>query len=126
MDLVTYGTSVAADVTAPDMRRAVYHLGAAAYCDRVLLSWAAERAAGGDGHGASATDLAYSALIERARSFVVPVFPVSGKDAASLGQAPGPEMGRVLAAAEAWWLAGDFTASREDVLARLGHEIARG
>ncbi|MGH7121591.1 MAG: CCA tRNA nucleotidyltransferase [Acetobacteraceae bacterium] len=53
-----------------------------------------------------------------------PVFPLAGRDALALGMAPGPAVGRTLAAVRAWWLAGgciaDAAACRAELLTRLG------
>ena len=40
-------------------------------------------------------------------------------DVVALGVAPGPEVGRLLEAAERWWVDGDFRATRAQCLARL-------
>jgi poly(A) polymerase len=48
-----------------------------------------------------------------------PRFPLSGADLQAEGIAPGPEMGRLLAEVECWWVAADFTPDRAACLARL-------
>jgi poly(A) polymerase len=48
-----------------------------------------------------------------------PRFPLSGADLLAEGVAPGPEMGRLLAEVERWWVAADFTPDRAACLARL-------
>ena len=53
-----------------------------------------------------------------------PVFAVLGRDAMALGAPPGPGLGQLLRAVEAWWLAGDCTATREECLAELARRIA--
>ena len=47
-----------------------------------------------------------------------PVFPVRGEDIVKLGIPVGRHIGEVLRAIEAWWIAGDFRASREACLAQ--------
>jgi hypothetical protein len=44
---------------------------------------------------------------------------VAGRDLVRRGVAPGPEVGRRLAEIEARWIASDFTASREELLASV-------
>ena len=89
-------------------RPALYHLGAPLYRDLVLLR-AAER---GDGARARA-------LLAFTETWRPPRFPLRGSDVTSRGVAPGPEVGRLLAAIEAWWEAGDFRATRKACLAEL-------
>ncbi len=90
-------------------RRALYRLGAGRYRDLALL-------------------LAAEGAIERPRlrrmvawaaEWTEPVFPIDGHDVAALGIPEGPEVGRLLAVVRRWWEDGDFTAGRDDCLARL-------
>jgi poly(A) polymerase/tRNA nucleotidyltransferase (CCA-adding enzyme) len=48
----------------------------------------------------------------RARIFATerPVFPLQGRDLLALGLPPGPDMGRILDAVRAWWMAGGCVA----------------
>src|SRR6266852_5455099 len=94
-------------------RRALHHLGLDAYRDLVLL-----RAAESGGAGTA------RALLATAPARVPPRFPLRGADVTRLGVPPGPAVGRLLAAIEEWWEAGDFRADRKACLARLG-EILR-
>ena len=52
-----------------------------------------------------------------------PVFPLEGRDVLALGVAPGPEVGALLRAVRAWWVAGgccaDAAACREELAQRL-------
>src|SRR6185437_2646264 len=89
-------------------RRALRHLGLAAYCDIVLL----RGAAAGEGSRARA-------LLAAAPRLVPPAFPLQGGDAVALGVPPGPRIGALVAAVEAWWEEGDFAADRAACLARL-------
>jgi poly(A) polymerase len=124
--LVVAGTSIAADMQPAEARRVIYRDGAEPFRDCVLLSWAAERAEGRDAHSARDAAVAYGALLEVARIFVPPVFPLTGADATAAGLAPGPAMGEALRAVEDWWLARDFRPGRDDLLARLRAEAAKG
>jgi len=55
-----------------------------------------------------------------------PVFPLQGRDALALGVPPGPDIGRLLGAVEAWWLRQTATrASREDCLEKLRENAKR-
>jgi poly(A) polymerase len=45
---------------------------------------------------------------------------VKGTDLIAVGFNPGPKMGQVLTALEDWWVANDFTPTRQDLLARVG------
>jgi poly(A) polymerase len=58
-------------------------------------------------------------LLARAAVWRPLEFPLKGRDVTALGIAEGPEVGRLLAALEAWWQDGDFRADREAALAEL-------
>jgi poly(A) polymerase/tRNA nucleotidyltransferase (CCA-adding enzyme) len=73
-------------------------------------AWLGEAARGGAG---------WEALRQRIAALERPVFPLQGRDALAIGLAPGPSVGRLLAALRAWWLDGGCIAGREACLARL-------
>jgi poly(A) polymerase len=104
--------AVALAAGAAAQRSALYRLGAARYGDLVLLG----AAASGDAARARA-------LLEFAATWKKPRFPVQGRDLVARGLEPGPEVGRILAALEAWWQAGDFRAGRKDCLAELERRL---
>ena len=66
-----------------------------------------------------ADDNAWRRLIEAAQGWSPPVFPLRGRDVLALGFPPGPRIGDLLNAVEAWWIAGDFKADRAQCLSRL-------
>lgn len=65
-------------------------------------------------------------LLRLAVEWQAPEFPVKGRDLAALGMESGPEMGRLLKACEAWWIAGDFSADRASCLDHLKTLISQG
>ena len=93
-------------------RRDLHRLGADNVVDLSLLAWARDGEA--DRHRAS---------IEATRADAPPRFPLAGRDALELGIAPGPAVGRALAAVEQWWIDGDFRADRAACLDRLRAEL---
>ena len=105
----SWPVDVAGDAAA--QRRALRHLGLAAYCDVVLL-----RAAAGE---ATATAARAQALIAAAPADVPPDFPLRGRDVRQLGVPAGQRVGTLLAAVESWWEAGDYRADRTACLAYL-------
>jgi len=90
-------------------RRALYRLGPDRYRD-VLLLLAAERAM---------TRERLSILLDFARSWTPPAFPITGRDVTALGIPPGPRVGRLLEAVHVWWEEGDFVSDRAACLAYL-------
>ena len=96
-------------MTDAQARAAIYREGAAVFRDRVLKRWAE----------APAEETDARRLLALAASWAPPKFPVRGADLVKLGVGRGPEVGRRLAEAEAWWIAGDFTADRAALLERL-------
>lgn len=95
-------------------RRAVQRLGADLYRDLVLLRAAAE--------GDAARGRALLAFADAWRPLE---FPLKGRDVTALGVPAGPEIGRLLAALERWWEAGDFRADRKAALAELKRRVGK-
>jgi len=108
--------SVAVDLAGDEraQRRALHRLGADLYRDLVLLR------AGQRGDAAQARRLLALAAGWRPREF-----PLKGRDVTAHGVAEGPEVGRLLAALEAWWEAGDFRADRKAALAELKRRMGK-
>lgn len=96
-----------------DVRLLVYREGAARLADRVRLAWADERV------GGHADDRAWAALLARAESWTPPDLPIKGEDAVKMGVPPGPAVGRLVKAVEAWWADADFRPNRDACLRRL-------
>ena len=90
-------------------RRALYRLGRERYRGLTMLLAA-------EGRLAPARLAELTALSE---SWPIPVFPLGGNDVTALGIAPGPRVGRLLAAVKRWWEEGDFAAGHDSCLARL-------
>ena len=81
-----------------------------AFADQVLFAWAYSKAP--IDHPDWRRALALPSDWPR------PVFPISGRDLISLGMQPGAEIGVVLAELESYWIATNFEASREVLLAK--------
>jgi len=90
-------------------RRTLYRLGVERYREIVQLM-----AAQGE---LSPSRLA--GLLEIARAWTPPLFPVTGRDVTALGVPPGERVGRLLAAVRDWWEDGGFNADRAACFAHL-------
>jgi len=91
-------------------RRAIYRLGHELYRDLIMLSGDAARA---------------PRLLAYAEGWQPPEFPLKGRDLIALGVVPGPELGKILAAVEAWWEAGDFAGDRQACLAEAAERLRK-
>jgi poly(A) polymerase len=89
------------------LRRALHRLGAERVRDLALLAWAEGDAALG------------CSAFEAAAGWAPLASPVRGQDALDLGVPPGPKVGQLIAAVEAWWEEGDYRADRAACLAKL-------
>jgi len=123
--LAAYSAAPAASAKTSDAALAelLYREGVDGPRDRVRLALAAarERAQGDTGALTDAASyLRQSAFIERWQR---PVFPIRGADLAESGFS-GPELGRLLKALEAEWIASSFTLGRDALLARAAQMIA--
>ena len=82
------------------LRGELYRVGDAAFRSAVLLGWARGEAAADNG--------AWLAVATFADAHPARAFPLSGRDLLALGLPPGPRVGVLLRAAEAWWVENDF------------------
>lgn len=90
------------------LRRLRHRLSKETMVDLALVLWAES---GNEEPSAAAIDIALS--------WTPPAFPLSGQDVTALGVKSGPDIGRLLAAVETWWIAEDFAPGRAACLARL-------
>jgi poly(A) polymerase len=111
------GKEISAGLTARDARRLLYRIGPARLRDRVLLQWA--------GAPRAASALSWRMLLEMAQNWRRPRFPLTGRDVLAAGVPEGPDVGRILAQVEDWWVETDFAADEGACRDRL-HQIAKG
>jgi poly(A) polymerase len=111
------GESVGAAISARDARRLLYRIGVARFRDKVLLQWAAAPR--------SAAALAWRMLLKMAETWQRPRFPLTGHDVMQAGVPEGPEVGRVLAEVEDWWVDADFAPDEEACRDRLVQVMTR-
>lgn len=107
---------VAAELAAHALAERLYREGTDGIIARLKLDIAAEKARDGESLDSLKRIHGLSHALATALSWKRPVFPVKGSDLASLGVAPGPEMGARLKSLEADWVASGFTLSRADLL----------
>ncbi len=110
------GAALAAPQLAPvlrdkERRALLYNLGPQLWRDAVHLSFAHSRAKVGD--------KAWAKLLTFPDRWTAPAFPLNGNDLLRKGQVAGPQIGEMLRHAEDYWIAGDFAASRDDLLTFL-------
>ena len=103
------GEKIGAQISASEARRCLYRIGAASFKDKVMLQWA------GAPQGAGA----WRMLLEMADNWQRPRFALTGRDVMQAGIAQGPDVGRLLAQVEDWWVEGDFAASESALRDRL-------
>ena len=89
-----------AHLSAQDVRKLLYRLGAGAFKDRVRLSWAAASP------GTNA--IPWRMLLSVADAYEKPRFALTGHDVMQAGVPEGPEVGKILAQLEDWWIEQDF------------------
>jgi poly(A) polymerase len=99
-----------------EMRRVIYHLGAEAFRDRVMLAWA-----GGGGEKAQQ----WRALLAHGQVWTPPNFPLSGDEVMAAGVPLGPKVGEVMREVEAWWIDADFPDDKLSIIERL-KAVAQG
>lgn len=95
-----------------ETRRAAYRLSPAAMRDVAMLRWAEDPKRAGN-------MVQWRALLPMIESWQPPTLPLSGEQVKLAGVPEGPEIGRVLAEVEAWWIDADFTQDEYALLERL-------
>lgn len=105
------GERIAPQLSAPDARRLLYRVGVSRFRDKVRLAWA--------GAARSANAIQWRMLLAMADNWQRPRFPLSGLDVMQAGVPEGPEIGRVLALVEDWWIGGDFASDEGALRDRL-------
>jgi len=103
------GEKIGAQISAQEARRRLYRIGAASFKDKVMLQWASAPQGAG----------AWRMLLQMADNWQRPRFALTGRDVMQAGIVQGPDVGRVLAQVEEWWVQGDFAASESALQDRL-------
>jgi poly(A) polymerase len=103
-------------LSAKQARALLYRMGAPTFRDKVLLHWASHLKGGG----------AWRMLLEMADNWQRPRFALTGRDVMAAGVPQGPDVGRILAQVEDWWVnedfAGDEVALRERLKALIDQD----
>ena len=102
------GTAPTPKLPALEQRKLLYAMGSEAWGDSVHLAWAKSRA--------SLTDRAWRRLLTLPSRWVIPRFPVTGRDLLDLGFPSGPDLGRELKRLEDQWAASDFKLTKNELL----------
>lgn len=111
LEAIVSETSPHPSLRAKERRAVLYRLGAPLWRDLVRLAWAQSR----DRFGAKA----WAALLAFADEWAIPCFPLSGQDLLARGFKSGPGLGHELARLEDWWVASDFTESKDTLLLKV-------
>lgn len=87
-----------------DAKAALYRLGPEHFVAGVLAAWARSNA--------PPDDSAFGERLNLPARWQAPALPFAGRDVLALGVRPGPEVGRILADFENWWVAAGFPLER--------------
>jgi poly(A) polymerase len=94
-----------------EVRKLLYGLGHKRFRDRVLLRWAEDPK--------HTNAIQWRALLAMGDSWTRPDFPLTGRDVMAAGVPHGPQIGKVLAEVEEWWIDADFTEDEFSLAERL-------
>lgn len=94
-----------------EVRRTLYRIGANRFVDLCKLRWAEDKK--------PSNQMQWRALMAMAESWRKPKLPLTGAQVMHAGVPPGPEVGRVLAEVEDWWIDADFTDDEFSIVERL-------
>ena len=108
IDALLQGTVLTPKLRENEQQKLLYGMGAEAWRDSVHLTWAKSRT--------PLKDRAWERMLKLPGRWVVPSFPVSGRDLLALGFPSGPDIGRELKRLEDYWIASDFKSTKEELL----------
>ena len=108
--------ALSVDLDTRDLRALLYRLGSDRVRDLMLMTWAAQDEAG--------SETTRRAMMETARAWQAPTFPLTGADVLAQGVDAGPKVGQLLKAVEGWWIERDFAPDRAALLDRLDALVA--
>jgi poly(A) polymerase len=94
-----------------EVRRALYRLTPDIFKDKVMLGWAADRKLSNAPQ--------WRALLALAESWQRPVLELSGHEVMAAGVPNGPDIGRIIAEVEDWWVDSDFVDDKFSIIERL-------
>jgi poly(A) polymerase len=94
-----------------EVRRALYRLTPETFKDKVMLGWAADRKLSNAPQ--------WRALLALADSWQRPEMPLNGHEVMAAGVPNGPDIGRIMAEVEEWWIDSDFTDDKFSIIERL-------
>jgi poly(A) polymerase len=86
--------------------------------DKVFLAWAGARR--------TAPALQWRMLLDMADNWQRPRFPLTGMDVMQAGVEQGPDVGRLLARVEDWWIGTDFAADEGALRDKLREVLRDG
>ncbi len=117
--MVAPSTDLQWDMSEADLQAALFHQGTQTVIDLVLLNWAAMLVASPT--GLTKEKNGWLRIIETVDHLQgeEPVFPLKGQDLLDIGLPPGPEISRILATVEEWWLAEGCQADHDACLTKL-------
>jgi poly(A) polymerase len=98
-----------------DLRKMLYQSGALAVLDATFVNQTL----------AETSVTSWDELRRQIEHWQKPQFPLQGQDVLDLGMLPGPDVGRLVADMENWWIENDFRPDRDACLTRLSGLIAR-
>ena len=102
------GAAVSPKLRESEQRKILYAMGAETWRDSVHLAWAKS--------WAPLTDRGWQRLLKLPSRWVIPSFPVTGRDLIALGFPSGPDLGRELKRLEDQWLSADFKLTNDELL----------
>jgi len=104
-------TKIISYLSVREVRKALYWMGPDLFKDRVLLGWAVDPKLN--------NGVQWRTLLAMADSWTKPDFPLTGHQVKAANVPAGPEVGRVMAEVEEWWVESDFIDDELSIIERL-------
>lgn len=113
LDALRKSPNISPELSVKKQHAFLYRMGVQNWSDAVVVAWARSTS--------PRSSKSWQALLDLPLRWVIPKFPVTGKDAMQAGLVPGPKMGAALQQLEAWWVAQDFAPTRAELLKRMAN-----
>lgn len=114
--MLSGGAAIRFDISEQEFKCRLYRTGSEATLDQVRLAWADDNRPGRRSN--------WKKLVAQAEAWKRPQFPLNGADVMSAGVPQGPQVGRIMAQVEAWWIDNGFKDARLQVLDEMHRIIA--
>jgi poly(A) polymerase len=110
-DIACAKEKIVSYMSVKEQNRLLYRIGVPLFCDLLFLRWAED--------SKPSNGINWWSLLERAKTWPRPTFPLTGRHVMLAGVPEGPLIGEILTEVEDWWVDADFIEDEFSLAERL-------